>query len=244
MSALHDPYAGLPQGEFVIPGQKDIVRQALMYDFDSIIDIGAGNLCATNLFIENGRQTVATVNDPAHYNMTAVPDNLKLIADINIEDYADPTMMGKFDAVWLAHVLEHTLNPGMALRTVHDLLKEDGWLFISVPPFKHQVVGGHVSVGWNLGILMYVLILTGFNVREGSFIWHGYNVSAFVQKTARPENYHLISGIGDIEKIAHLFPAAVGARQGFEGNLKSVNWNWRVIPELTAPPEDFIPKYV
>jgi hypothetical protein len=35
-----------------------------------------------------------------------------------------------------------------------------------------------------MGLLMYNLILAGFDVRQGHFCKHGYNIAAFVQKSS------------------------------------------------------------
>lgn len=239
MNLLQNIYAK-GESNFVIPGQEDIVAQALSYDFNTVIDIGAGNLCATTRFLAAGKKCAATVNNAADYNVGAVSERLKLYPDINIERFSLP--FRKFDAVWFAHVLEHTLNPGLALKSVRGLLKDGGWLFLSVPPFKHEVVGGHVSVGWNIGLLMYVLALHGFDVKNGAFVWHGYNVSAFVRKGKLP-NVPLKFDAGDLEALHEFFPANAGVRQGFNGKLYNVNWVWATQPALHEPPEKFIPAY-
>jgi SAM-dependent methyltransferase len=85
-----------------------------------------------------------------------------------------------FDAVVLSHVLEHCADVGRALGHVRRVLKEKGLLLVFVPPVEDIVCAGHVSVGWNVGQLMYVLALNGFDVSRGNFIEYGYNVCGFV----------------------------------------------------------------
>ena len=65
--------------EFIIPGQEDLVNQSLTYTFDTILDIGAGNLCATKRFLNEGKTVTATVNDKHLYNITENNQRLKLI---------------------------------------------------------------------------------------------------------------------------------------------------------------------
>ena len=238
-NALSQIYQGRGD-EFIIPGQEDLVAQSLTYTFDTILDIGAGNLCATKMFLNAGKKVTATVNDKHLYNVTENNRRLKLISDINIETYRSP--FKKYDAIWCAHVLEHTLNPGQALGRMRDLLKPNGWLFLSVPPFKHSVVTGHVSIGWNLGVLMYVLIHMGFDVRNGNFVWHGYNLSAFVQKGSKLSS-NLNYTDCDIEALSELFPNDLDVKQGFNGNFEQSNWNWAAKPVLNKHPRNFIPKY-
>lgn len=222
-------YAKSRQYEIVVRGQKDLLRQALTYEFDSVIDIGAGNLAATKAFYDAGKRCAATVNNAKLYGVVEEMRNVTLFDDINIESFSLPEDQ-KFDAVWFAHVLEHTLNPGVALGRVRDLLKPDGILFLMVPPFKHRVTGGHVSTGWNIGILSYILILTGFDVRNGAFIKHGHNLACFVRKGAYPD-VELTHDSGDIERLAHLFHPEFDARQGVNGDVASLGWRWRIEPE-------------
>ena len=227
-------------GKFVIPGQEDIANQALTKDFKSVLDVGAGNLCASLAFAQHGIDTHATVNHPEHYDVLDFDEKITFHQDVNIENFELPGQT--FDAVWCEHVVEHTMNPRLAIQSMRNLLNDDGWLFLSVPPFKHQVVGGHVSIGWNIGVLMYFLLLSGFDVKNGNFSWHGYNVTAFVRKTPKVK-FDIVSDAGNIERLAPYFPPELQVHQGFDGLLHQVNWQWAVDPKVKQPPEHFIPNY-
>jgi len=93
------------------------------------------------------------------------------------------------------------------------------------------VVGGHLTPGWNVGILMQVLAVAGFEVRDGAFVRHGNNIAGFVR---RSETFP--AGVqgrnGDIERLAPHFPPEVRAIQGFDGDLDAVNWSWSVPASL------------
>ena len=71
------------------------------------------------------------------------------------------------------------------LESLRKAMKDDGWLIVLVPPGKPEIVGGHVHT-FNMGLLMYNLILAGFNVRDGHFLKRGYNICAYVQKSETP----------------------------------------------------------
>lgn len=92
------------------------------------------------------------------------------------------------------------------------------------------MVGGHVNVGWNLGQLMYVLLLNGFDIKNGHFVSHGYNTCAFVRKSLQPLPSLRMAG-GDLENLSDLWPMPV--HQGFNGNIVSVNWfkNFKAKPD-------------
>jgi hypothetical protein len=123
--------------------------------------------------------------------------------------------------IWASHVLEHQQNIEIFLTKCRSLLSDDGWFCVMVPPYKEQVVGGHATNGWNIGQLMYNLLLTNFDIKNGHFIRHGYNICAFVKKSKQPLPPIKMS-IGDIEKTQDLWPIKV--KQGFNGNIKEINW--------------------
>jgi SAM-dependent methyltransferase len=203
----------------------DLVAQSLHYKFQSVLDIGAGNGFASNIYHKHGKTVTATGLCIESYGRSNFPNTITLFEDVLVEDmhvFAD----SQFDAIWCSHVLEHTQNPGLALNEIHRVLKEDGYLFLIVPEYSPLIVGGHISTGWNLGVLMYNLVLSGFNVREGSFINHCWNVAAFVQKTKTclPDLRH---DDGDIEELNKFFPRELRFRQGVDGRISSHNWYWR-----------------
>ena len=64
---------------------------------------------------------------------------------------------------------------------INSILKEGGVLAITVPPLKNEIVGGHLSL-WNSGILLYQLVVAGFDCREAIVKKYGYNISVIVKK--------------------------------------------------------------
>jgi len=135
-------------------------------------------------------------------------------ADI-IGNYLDQWFPEGFDCIWASHVLEHQPNPNLFLQKVFSDLKDGGILAVTVPPMKPQIVGGHLTL-WNAGLLIYNLIIAGFDCSEAKIIKHGYNISVIVEKRKAelPEDLHYDRG--DILKLAHFFPFPV--TEGFDGN--------------------------
>ena len=126
----------------------------------------------------------------------------------------------RYDGIWCSHVLEHMPDVGLFLRKVRSELKEGGLLAITVPPMKHEIVGGHTSF-WNEGLLLYRLILAGFDCSQARVGRYGYNISVLVRKREydMPELEH---DNGDIERLSRYFP--FNARQGFDGRTGNINW--------------------
>lgn len=141
-----------------------------------------------------------------------------------------PFAVESFDFVVMSHVLEHCPNVAAALSEARRVLRPGGMLLIFVPPTEAAVAAGHVSVGWNVGQLLYVLLASGFSVADGRFIeWLG-SVAAFVRKSAvaLPP---LRGDRGDINILnaAGLFPGSVKSTDGFDdgfcGDIGALNWD-------------------
>jgi SAM-dependent methyltransferase len=134
-----------------------------------------------------------------------------------------------FDGVVMCHTLEHCLNTGTVLKEAKRVLKDSGWFFVFVPPYDSKICSGHVNTGWNVGQLMYVLLLNGFDVKNGRFIKHGYNVAGFVQKEKR-ELPPLRYDRGDIAILAEndFWPMRIRSAKkdndSFYGDIVSINW--------------------
>lgn len=232
-----------------IPGQIDLIEEVIASfpGKGKILDIGTGSGLAARRFHEEGWQVAATGFDmEAYLDDQPLPEGIRVLQDVDICD-AHEFQDAEFDAIWCAHVLEHVSDTGRALDELRRILKPDGWLFMAVPPYKDRVVGGHVNCGWNLGTLMYVLADAGFDLAEGRFVHHGYNVFGMVRRgPGRLPAGELRRTNGDIEALAGAgrFPKGFKPRQGFQGRLHAVNWRWnrppRQIPvprtELAAPP--------
>jgi SAM-dependent methyltransferase len=173
----------------------------------SVLDIGSGSGEHAKIMNEKGKDCyTCSMIPPAHY----VGDYMELIG---LPDF--------YDGIWCSHVLEHQLNVNLFLKKIFKELKDDGVLAITVPPAKHNIVGGHVTL-WNQGLLLYNLILAGFDCSEARVSpTYGYNISVIVKKKlAKPAE--LVYDAGDIEKLSHFFPFP--AKQDFRGDEITVNW--------------------
>lgn len=176
----------------------------------TILDIGAGEI-------------PYHANDLRKESFTVFTNDLFKGSDF-VGDYKTlPEFKDQFDAVWCSHVLEHQLNVNLFLRRIYRDLKEEGILGITVPPAKDEIVGGHVSL-WNAGLLLYNLILAGFDCRHASVSTYGYNISVVVQKkTANLPR--LVFDSPDISSLAQFFPKEVGIYRGkFNGIIDTINW--------------------
>lgn len=125
-----------------------------------------------------------------------------------------------YSAIWCCHTLEHMRNPGTSLDKMFSECEVQGLVGITVPPLKHSIVGGHVSL-WNAGLLIYQMVLSGFDCRAAYLGTYGYNISLIVTKVPCKVD-GLIHDNGDINKVRKFFP--VPFREGSDGRIGDVNW--------------------
>lgn len=133
-----------------------------------------------------------------------------------------PNGMGQFDAVYCSHTLEHMRNPGLSLEAMYANLKTGGLLGIAVPPRKDEIVDGHVTL-WNAGLLLYQMVLAGFDCSDAGVKTEGYNCMVLVRKhkagfSPQALTYHT----GDLQRLSAYFPFRI--KSPFQGVIKEHNW--------------------
>jgi SAM-dependent methyltransferase len=175
------------------------------HQFYSVLQIGPGIL--DKEFFKNEGKKVTTIALDDTYGATP-----EIIGDYNTHEFE-----AKFDCIWASHVLEHQRNVGSFLDKMYRDLNEDGVYVVIVPPLKHKIVGGHLSL-WNGGLLLYNMIMAGFDCSEAILIKKDYNIALIGKK--KPTNFDytsLTSSKGDIEKLSQFFP--FNAVQSFNGDI-------------------------
>ncbi|AMS41165.1 class I SAM-dependent methyltransferase [Aminobacter aminovorans] len=196
-----------------VRGSQALSRLLEYRDMRRILDIGSGAGEHARIMRAAGKD-VTTVS-------------LETPADL-IGDYCATHVLSEFDAIWASHVLEHQPDVGLFLRKCYRDLRPGGLLAVTVPPAKPDVVGGHLTT-WNAGLLIYNLIVAGFDCRDARVSapyasgpgYPPYNISVLVLKR-RAALPPLRFDNGDIETLAPFFPVPV--RHGFDGRLPDINW--------------------
>lgn len=186
----------------------EALERFIRYDeVATVLDIGSGPGRHAALIREAGK-SVTTLS-------LAPP------ADV-LSDYLTYRAPQCFDGIWASHVLEHQPNVNLFLRKCYDDLRMGGVLAVSVPPLNHNLVDGHLSL-WNAGVLLYNLIIAGFDCSKARVGGYEYDISVIVRKVPARLPDDLRYDAGDIRKIAHLFPFA--AAQGVDGRLGDIDWD-------------------
>lgn len=190
-----------------------------------ILDVGAGDGKHYNWFAARGHSVWAIDHEPEfpECHKWLWPHG-EMPGSMDYHRYNEG-----FDVVWAAHVLEHQRNPGAFLFNCRTALKHGGSLAVTVPPLKHEIVGGHLTL-WNAGLLLYNLILAGFDCSQASVKTYGYNITVIVPRlsnnTEELDMKRVLDTLtydhGDIEILRDYFPLPV--TQGFNGQIEEVNW--------------------
>lgn len=186
------------------------------YEFATVLDIGCGAGRHSERFRSQGKTVTSLDFCRSDYFQQRPDQENVLVGDYMATDFEQP-----FDCIWASHVLEHQPDPNAFLRKVHRDLNEGGVLAVTVPPLKHEVVGGHVTL-WNAGLLLYQLVLAGFDCRNASVKSYGYNISVVVQKVTIAKLPELHFDRGDIDRLQSFLPEGLG--EGFNGSIVSLNW--------------------
>ncbi len=192
------------------------------YAFETVLDIGCGEGQQAAILLAHGKTVTAFDYGKSPYFAWRDPAIQTVIGDFNTYAFHE-----QYDCAWASHVLEHQPNPNLFLRKVHAVVKEGGIVAITVPPLKHQIVGGHLTL-WNAGLLLYNLVFAGFDCAQASILQYGYNISVIVRKkTIDPAG--LVYDMGDIRTIRPFLPAELPFVPNqfddpFDGNIQRLNW--------------------
>jgi SAM-dependent methyltransferase len=210
----------MPTAQFAYVALEQLVAHE---KFHTVLDIGCGAGEHAAYLLEHGKRVTAVDLGGSPY--FAQRDRRIQVA---LGDFISMQFSEPFDCVWASHVLEHQPNVHDFLTRVHQALRPDGVLAITVPPLKHEIVGGHLSL-WNAGLLLYHLVIAGFDCREARILKYGYNISVVLRKRTIQLPADLAYDAGDIRKLRPYLPASLTFRSyevddAFDGDIQTLNW--------------------
>lgn len=185
------------------------LTRLLQLPFDTVLDIGSGVGWHAERMREAGKKVTEISLRPLRPG----------VINMRYEEFNLDRIM-QFDCLWCCHCLEHQPNVNYFLTKMHHDLKPGGLLAVTVPPLKHQIVGGHLTL-WNAGLLLYNLVLARFDCRLAMIKKSEYNITVIVRRKEikLPE---LVYDSGDITALAPYLPP--GLAEGFNGDIEELNW--------------------
>jgi len=142
-----------------------------------------------------------------------------------VGDYLTIELDDQYDCVWCSHTLEHQANVGIFLKKLFKDTKDGGVVAITVPSMTKyvegwRVVDGHLTY-WNAGVLLYNMIVAGFDCSNARVGFYNDEISVLVEKK-QADLPVLTSGRGELDRLNKFFP--IDVYQSFNGHIESVNW--------------------
>ena len=208
-------------------GRSYLAMQLLFdrFTFDSVLDVGSGMGEHADIFVAKGKRV--TCIDYGKTPAISITEESRANREIIVADMMSYDFVQQFDCVWCSHTLEHQPNPNLFLQKIRDAVKEGGVVAITVPPAKHQIVSGHCSI-WNGGILLYQMVLAGFDCADAIVVQYDYNISVLVQKRTINVHNQVTYDYGDLVTLRPYFPRGIvfrsnnGADACFDGDIGSI----------------------
>ena len=175
--------------------------------FDTVLDICCGPGHHSDQFKAAGK-TVTSIDKRDIYGQEYVG----MYQDFSFEPH---------DLTWCSKALEHMLDVHSFLKKVRRETKLGGYTCMTVPPLKHEITGGHVSL-WNAGLLLYHLVLAGFDCKNAHIKTYSYNITVIAPAAnfVIPELYY---DKGDLELLQPWLPDF--CTEPFDGQILEYNWN-------------------
>ena len=186
------------------------------FSFDTVLDVGSGAGEHAQIMCRAGKKVTAIDLGKSVSVEKKSADYEWIFDDYHTHQFEKP-----FDAIWASHVLEHQPNPSLFIKKLFADCRDGGIVAITVPPLKHEIVGGHLSL-WNGGLLLYNIVMAGYDCREAALLKYGYNISVIVEKRSIKRMPELAYDSGDIEKLLEYFPP--GLNEPFDGDIDELNW--------------------
>ena len=182
---------------------NSLLRQALTYHPDEVLDIGVGRGDHAIAFIANGAKVVGVDLRPAN------------IEHKHYEHHQDPyeelELDKQFDMVWCSHTLEHIPNVQNFLLKLRGWLKPEGFLCMAVPTDRQRRFHiSHLTL-WTPAHLAYNLICAGWDCSDAIWYTEYLTIGLIIQKTddldldwrtAMPDEQHFINQFMPIE-VSH-----------------------------------------
>ena len=208
-------------GEKCYRQSKGFFDRVMQYSFETIMDVGAGAGVSAGEFAKAGKKVTAVDLRPSD---DLTKNSKKFGFGVQIADITKETIMGAnglFDAAWCNQVLEHIQDYGSFLDGIHRNLKDNGYLFLTVPGHYDNVVPGHTNMGWNVGLMMYNLAYRGFVTLQACYVPN----NVWVIATKYP---HEDKERGQPKWLKY-YPKPIhnDAREGiWNGKIKKIDWDF------------------
>ena len=189
------------------------------YEFDTVLDVGAGEQAHARIFraLDKEVTTLDSMYDPV------------FPADIR-GDFLEAAINEQCDVLFCSHVLQQQRDIGAFTDRLFDVLGDGGVLALTVPPICSHWVTLSQCNSLNAGMLLYHLVMSGFDCRDARVLTYGGNASVILRKK---DNGLVRRSWAAKEEVVGFLPAAIDVEAGqFNGAIHAINW----VPVLDTRP--------
>ncbi|MCY1668665.1 class I SAM-dependent methyltransferase [Rhizobium sp. SL86] len=169
------PASDLLPVTYGLPAAMALAKLLSAYEFETVLDFGPGTEERSLALFRVGRMVTTLV----------APDKEieRLPEDITVRrgDLHTALLPTTFDCIIAAHMLHRQRDPQRFLRRLHDLLPECAILVLTVPALRYPMLHGELSI-WSPGLVLYHLVLAGFNCSSVKVLTQGEEISVIIEK--------------------------------------------------------------
>ncbi|WP_137128851.1 methyltransferase domain-containing protein [Rhizobium sp. FY34] len=187
--------------------------------FQSVLDLGQPDLQRLALLAADGRQVTGVVTSA----VASLPT-----PNVTLRQHAPVDPETPFDCVIAIDLLQRQVDPQAFLRRAHGMLAEGGVLALSVPAMRYPLVTGDLSI-WSGGLLLYHLVLSGFDCRNVKMLTQGEQIFLVLVKTSiEPAPLGVPLPLPETMRV-HLphgleFVETPDGGLAFDGDLPAIGW--------------------
>ncbi|WP_165219701.1 methyltransferase domain-containing protein [Affinirhizobium pseudoryzae] len=169
------PASDLLPVTYGLPAAMALAKLLSAYEFDTVLDFGPGTEERSLALFRVGRM-VTTLVAPDR-EIERLPEEIT----VRRGELLDTILPTTFDCIIAAHMLHRQRDPQRFLRRLHDLLPEYAILVLTVPALRYPMLHGELSI-WSPGLVLYHLILAGFNCSSVKVLTQGEEISVIIEK--------------------------------------------------------------
>ena len=154
---------------------------------NKVLELGCGSDTVIRTFLEKENRMIYLASDSyCKTNNRGIPLDKNIYYNNKMEDLKD-FKDNEFDLVIICHAFEHCEDPITALREIHRVLKQDGYIITVTPsPCYHQILGSDID---------HIFVLNEMQLSR-LFKYVGFNVvKSFIdkEKIDREQDWNVFS---------------------------------------------------
>ncbi len=213
------PASDLLPVTYGLPAAMALAKLLSAYEFETVLDFGPGTEERCLSLFRVGRLVTTLV--PQDKAIERLPEDIT----IRRGELLDTILPTTFDCIIAAHMLHRQRDPQRFLRRLHDLLPEYAILALTVPALRYPMLHGELSI-WSPGLVLYHLVLAGFNCSSVKVLTQGEEISVIIEKDSI-DPWEEGTPLPPLASLRRYLPARVDfvlEPACFNGDIPNLDW--------------------